>query len=119
MLTLRGVSREVALEVALNAAKRYPLPPFRRTVGFSATAAISRADFGITAWKSVIGDRVELRIEAEATRTRGAGDGEAEAAPAGDTTAPEPAEPTDGPADADPEIPPEAGPTSAKEDTQP
>ncbi len=67
-LTLRGVSREVVLEVTLNALKRYPLPPFRRTAGFSATAVLSRADFGIDAWKSVIGDQVELRIEAEAQR---------------------------------------------------
>lgn len=73
-LTLRGVSREVVLDVTLNALKRHPLPPFRRTAGFSATATLSRADFGITAWNSVIGDRVELRIEAEAVR-----DGNAEA----------------------------------------
>lgn len=70
VLRLRGIEREVALEVTLNAAKRHPLPPFRRTLGFSATTVLSRADFGITAWKSVIGDTVELRIEAEATRTR-------------------------------------------------
>ena len=71
LLALRGVSREVALEVRLNGARRHPLPPFRRTVGFSATATLSRADFGITAWRSMIGDTVELRIEAEATRVRG------------------------------------------------
>ena len=58
------------MEVTLNALKRHPLPPFRRTAGFSATATLSRADFGIDAWKSVIGDRVELRLEVEATRTR-------------------------------------------------
>jgi len=67
-LTLRGVTREVVLEVTLNALKRHPLPPFRRTAGFSASAVLSRADFGIDAWKSVIGDQVELRIEAEAVR---------------------------------------------------
>ncbi len=67
-LSLRGVTREVTLEVTLNALKRHPLPPFRRTAGFSATATLSRAEFGITAWPSVIGDRVELRIEAEAVR---------------------------------------------------
>lgn len=71
-LTLRGVSREVALEVTLNALKRHPLPPFRRTAGFSATTTLSRADFGISAWPSVIGDKVELRIEAEAVRDAGA-----------------------------------------------
>lgn len=71
-LTLRGVSREVVLEVTLNALKRYPLPPFRRTAGFSAKAVLSRAEFGIDAWKSVIGDQVELRIEAEAQRDQSA-----------------------------------------------
>jgi len=70
-LTLRGETREVALQVVLNGLKRYPLPPFRRTVGFSATAALSRAEFGIDAWKSVIGDAVELRLEVEASRSRG------------------------------------------------
>ncbi len=73
-LTLRGVTREVVLDVTLNAAKRHPMPPFRRTAGFSASARISRADFGITAWKSVIGDDIELRIEAEATYDGKAGD---------------------------------------------
>jgi polyisoprenoid-binding protein YceI len=68
LLTLRGVSREVVLDVRLNALRRHPLPPFRRTAGFSATATLQRSDFGITAWQSVIGDRVELRIEAEAVR---------------------------------------------------
>ena len=73
-LTLRGVTREVVLDVTLNALKRHPLPPFRRTAGFSATTVLSRADFGISAWNSVIGDRVQVRIEAEALR-----DGNAEA----------------------------------------
>src|SRR5690606_29745587 len=59
-----------------NGARRHPLPPFRRTVGFSATATLSRADFGITAWRSMIGDTVELRIEAEAMRVRGTDAGE-------------------------------------------
>jgi len=74
-LTLRGVSREVKLDVTLNAIKRHPLPPFRRTAGFSASTVISRADFGITAWKSVIGDRVELRMEVEAVRGRAGANG--------------------------------------------
>jgi len=69
-LTLHGVAKEVKLDVTLNALKRHPLPPFRRTAGFSATATLSRAEFGIDAWKSVIGDSVELRLEVEATRTR-------------------------------------------------
>ncbi len=69
-LTLHGVTREVQLDVVFHQAKRHPMPPFRRTAGFSATGTLSRAAFGITSWKSVVGDAVEIRIEAEGTRTR-------------------------------------------------
>lgn len=69
-LTLRTATRPVCMDVTLNGMRRHPLPPFRRTVGFSATTQLSRAAFGIDAWPSVIGDTVELRIEAEAVRTR-------------------------------------------------
>jgi len=71
-LTLRGVTQPATLEVTLNALKRHPLPPFRRTVGFSATTELSRAAFGISAWSSMIGDAVQIRIEAEAVRDRSA-----------------------------------------------
>ncbi|WP_433925176.1 YceI family protein [Stenotrophomonas nematodicola] len=73
-LTLHGVSREVTLAVTLNALKRHPLPPFRRTAGFSATATLSRSAFGVDGWPSMIGDEVQLRIEAEAVRDRTAAD---------------------------------------------
>jgi polyisoprenoid-binding protein YceI len=69
-LSLRGVSRDVVLDATLNGHRRHPLPPFRRTIGFSATTTLSRADFGSTAWGSVIGDEIELRIELEAVRAR-------------------------------------------------
>jgi len=68
-LSLRGVTRPVCLDVTFNALKRHPFPPFRRTAGFSATGMLSRQDFGIDAWSTLIGDAVELRIEAEAVRT--------------------------------------------------
>jgi polyisoprenoid-binding protein YceI len=68
-LSLRGVSREVVLDVRLNALKRHPVT-FRRTAGFSASTRLSRRDFGITTWPNVIGDEVELQIEAEAIRDR-------------------------------------------------
>lgn len=74
MLTLHGVAKEIKLDVTFNVLKRHPLPPFRRTAGFSATTMLSRKAFGIDAWPSVIGDRVELRIEAEATRAGRADD---------------------------------------------
>lgn len=70
-LTLRGVTGPVCMDVTFNALKRHPLPPFRRTAGFSAMATLSRKAFGIEAWPSVIGDEVTLLIEAEAVRSRG------------------------------------------------
>lgn len=108
LLNLRGIEREVVLDTTLNAAKRHPMPPFRRTIGFSASTTISRKAFGIDAWPSMIGDEVELRIEAEATYRRG---------PA-NTIAPEDPRATDEPAsqgdapgqDADPLTQPEAVP---------
>jgi len=72
-LTLHGVTKPLCMNVTLNQLKRHPLPPFRRTAGFSACATLSRKDFGIDAWKSVIGDEVKLRIEAEAVRRNGEG----------------------------------------------
>lgn len=68
-LSLRGVSRELVLDVRLNAHKRHPVT-LRRSAGFSASARLSRRDFGITTWPNVIGDEVELMIEAEAIRDR-------------------------------------------------
>lgn len=71
-LTLHGVTRPLCLDVVLNKAGRYPLPPFRRTIGFSATATLKRSDYGMTSWQSLVGDDIELRIEAELFRQDGA-----------------------------------------------
>ena len=70
-LTLHGVTRPLCLDVVLNKAGRYPLPPFRRTIGFSATATLKRSDYGMTSWQSLVGDNIELRIEAELFRQDG------------------------------------------------
>lgn len=72
-LSLRGTTAPVCMEVRLNSLRRHPFPPFRRTAGFSATATLSRSAFGITAWPKLIGDEVQLLIEAEAVRSRGTG----------------------------------------------
>lgn len=116
MLTLRGVTREVKLDVRFNAAQRHPLPPFRRTVGFSASATISRKDFGIDAWPGVIGDTVQVRIEAEATRSRGAD--EDSPPPAAPTQSAIDIEPADTQAPAEPPSLPEP-PPRADDDTTP
>lgn len=68
VLVLRGIAREVVLDATRNGERRYPLPPFRHTVGFSATTTLSRSEFGSSAWGSLIGDAVEVRIEVEAAR---------------------------------------------------
>ena len=65
----------------MNALARSPLPPFRRTAGFSATAQLQRADFGISAWPNMIGAQVELRIEVEAVYAPEAGFTDAAAFP--------------------------------------
>ena len=85
-LTLRGVTRPLCLDVVLNKVARYPLPPFRRTIGFSATAMLKRSEYGMTNWESLVGDDIELRIEAELFRS----DEETESG--------KPAEPTEPPA---------------------
>lgn len=84
-LSLRGTTREVALDVTLNALKRHPLT-FRRTAGFSATGTLVRQDFGMTAWERLVGAEVTLQIEAEAIRGRadGATEDEDEATPTPD-----------------------------------
>lgn len=79
--TLRGVTRPLCMQFKLNRIARYPLPPFRRTAGFSATATLKRSDYGITAWQSLIGDEIDLRIEAELTRSGGDDHRDAPAAP--------------------------------------
>lgn len=65
-LTLGAATRGFCLHVQFNQLRRYPLPPFRRTAGFSAAGDLSRSDFGLTRWATLVGDTVELRIEAEA-----------------------------------------------------
>ena len=67
-LYLHGTQQPLCLEVRFNQAGREPLPPFHPKAGFSATATLSRAAFGIDAWAALVGDEVELRIEAEAAR---------------------------------------------------
>lgn len=83
-LTLRGVTRPLCLDVVLNKVARYPLPPFRRTIGFSATAMLKRSEYGMTNWESLVGDDIELRIEAELFRS----DGETQSSKSAEPTQP-------------------------------
>ena len=70
--TLHGTTRPLCMDVTFNALRRHPMPPFRRTAGFSAVTRLDRFDYGIDAWPTVIGRDVEVRIELEASRGIGA-----------------------------------------------
>ena len=71
-ITIRGVTREIALDV--EAGGRAKDPWGNERAGFSARAALDRKDFGL-AWNQVleaggvlVGDRIEVEIELEAVR---------------------------------------------------
>lgn len=114
-MTIRDVGRDTCLDVTFNQAKHHPLPPFRRTAGFSATTTLSRKDFGITAWSGVIGDTVTLRIEAEGIHDgRVTADTAGQLPPAGPAAAPPADEtaPLDQTTPADQNAPPEPVPSA-------
>ena len=94
-LTLHGVGQDLCLQVTFNQLKRVSLPPFHRIAGFSATATLSRKAFGVDAWPTVIGDEVDLRIEAEAEPGEAPRDSTAPQTPP--PAAPEPPSPTPSP----------------------
>jgi polyisoprenoid-binding protein YceI len=70
-LTLLGETRPLTLDVTLNKIGDYPYgnPP-NFVIGVSARGALDRSDFGMTYGvdNGLVGDRVELLIEAEAIR---------------------------------------------------
>ncbi len=63
-LTLHGVTKSVVLTVTFNK-KAFNPAIFKTGVGFSATAHISRADFGVSKYEPFIEDGIDLLIEAE------------------------------------------------------
>jgi polyisoprenoid-binding protein YceI len=72
-LTIRGVSREVALEVTSEGTAKDPWGGHR--AGFSATTKIKRSDFGLT-WNQLleaggvaVGDEITIRIDAQLVRS--------------------------------------------------
>jgi polyisoprenoid-binding protein YceI len=69
-LTIRGVTREVPLDVEVGGQGKDPWGNVR--VGFSATASLNRKDFGLT-WNQaletggvLVADRVDIEIELQA-----------------------------------------------------
>jgi polyisoprenoid-binding protein YceI len=70
-LTLRGVSKAVDVPFQFNRLAR-TVYGLHTVAGFSATAALDRRDFGITAFANSIGDQVLVQLEIEAIRDAGA-----------------------------------------------
>lgn len=64
-LTVNGVTREIALDAALNKLGRNPRSgvPW---VGFDATATLKRSDFGLGRYAPAVGDEIEVLISIEA-----------------------------------------------------
>lgn len=66
-LTLRGQTHPIELDVTLNRIADYPFGHERETVGISARGTIDRSTWGMTyGVPAMVGDAVELIIEAEA-----------------------------------------------------
>jgi len=71
-LTLHGVTKPVTLDAVFNGAGANPLNK-HYTVGFEATGAIKRSDFGVKTYVPLIGDDVKIIISAAFERNAGAG----------------------------------------------
>ncbi|MDB5583013.1 MAG: hypothetical protein JWR80_8189 [Bradyrhizobium sp.] len=63
-LTLRGVTRPVTLKVTFNGTGK-AIPGGETKAGFSATGTIKRSAFGVTKYLPLVGDDLQLSIEAE------------------------------------------------------
>jgi polyisoprenoid-binding protein YceI len=63
-LTLHGVTKSVVLDTKVNKTGAHPMSK-RPAAGFSATTRIKRSDFGMTQMLPMIGDEIDIRIEAE------------------------------------------------------
>ncbi|MDR3442303.1 MAG: YceI family protein [Legionella sp.] len=72
VLTLRGVSKPVVLNVTFNKEAMNPINN-KMTVGFSATATIKRSDFGMSSLLPALGDEVDLFVGAEAYQDKNHG----------------------------------------------
>lgn len=70
-LELRGRHRPVDVAFTLNRIGKDPYA-FARKAGFSASASLTRADFGMTRYEDVIGPTITLRFEIEGIADRDA-----------------------------------------------
>ncbi|MEO7326772.1 MAG: YceI family protein [Dokdonella sp.] len=66
-LAFRGETKPVDVAFTLNRIANDPYA-FKQKAGFSASATLHRSDFGMTRFKDVVGDDIELRFEIEGIR---------------------------------------------------
>lgn len=64
-LTIKGISKPVTLDVSLNGAGENPMSK-KQSIGFDATAAVRRSDWGLDYAAPAVSDAVQLRITTEA-----------------------------------------------------
>lgn len=64
-LTLRGVTREVAIPFAFNRAGASIFSGMQTLAGFSGHTTLDRMPFGMTAFPKAVGQQVEVRLEVE------------------------------------------------------
>ncbi len=62
-LTIKGITKPVTLDAQFYGAGANPMNK-KENVGFSATTAIKRSDFGMGGFVPVVGDEIELKIVA-------------------------------------------------------
>jgi len=69
-VTILGVSKPLSLDVTLNKIAPYPFGHGKETVGISARGSLDRGAFGMSYGLAgeMVGDRIDLIIEAEAIR---------------------------------------------------
>jgi polyisoprenoid-binding protein YceI len=76
-ITIRGITKLIVLSVVINGAMQHPMLKMP-VIGFSATGALRRSDFGLDRFVPMVADRVDISIEAEFLL--GSNDGSAAAA---------------------------------------
>ena len=66
-LAFRGETKPIDVAFTLNRIANDPYA-FKQKAGFSASATLHRFDFGMTRFKDVVGDNIQLRFEVEGVR---------------------------------------------------
>ncbi len=64
-LTVKGMTKPVTLDTTLNFSGNHPFPKNGLSLGFAATGALKRSDFGLGAYAPAVSDEISLEIQTE------------------------------------------------------